>query len=694
MSRGGEPDSGPGSPPHSADSPAPPAERASELRRLIEHHNTLYYQRDDPAISDAEYDGLLDELRALEAEHPALINADSPTRRAGAAPVAGFAQVTHLLPLYSLANARGEDELRAWDVRLRNRLEREGISDPELAFVTEPKIDGLAISLVYEHGELVRGATRGDGVIGEDVTANLKTITGLPRVIGDRRSVPDLIEVRGEVFIERAAFQALNERRAAEGLATFANPRNLAAGSIRQLDPELTRSRALSIWCYAIGAVEGREFATHTAALNWLREHGFPVNSFSRHETIDQVVDACLEWEGRREKLAYEIDGVVVKLDSADFTRRAGVAGREPRAAIAWKFPPLERTSTLVAVRWNVGRTGHLVPFAEIEPVDVGGVIVQKATLHNEEDLKLKDVREGDEVTVTRAGDVIPRIVAPTAAALARRGRSPRPRPPRACPACDTPTVKPVGSVWTICPNRAGCPGQRFQALKHFAQRGAMDIEGLGEKQIRRFLELGLIEDQADIYTRLSVGALSALDGLGERSAQNLVAAIERSKRRPFSRVLYALGIPGVGAINARALARRFGSFDALAAASLDEIAQTPGIGPILAETIAGYLVQDEMIERVSRLRAAGLNFAEQAPPAAAGALADKTFVLTGALPKMTRDEATERIEGAGGRVTSSVSKRTDFVVAGEAAGSKFDKARRLGITVIDEAGLLRLLGE
>jgi len=668
---------------------AGPAQRVDELRRQLEHHNHRYYVLDDPEISDDAYDALLDELRRLEAEHPELLTPDSPTQRVGAEPLAKFEQVRHLQPMLSLGNARGEEELRAWLERMRSHLAREGIADPEIEFVAEPKIDGLAISLVYRNGVLERGATRGNGEVGEDVTQNLRTIRAIPlRIDG----APELVEVRGEVYMPLAAFAALNERREAAGEPTFMNPRNSAAGSIRQLDPQLAAARPLSMWCYGVGALEGISFATHLEALDWLREHGFRVNpDVRRLDTIDAVIERCRDWEARRGSLDYEIDGVVVKVNDHVLQWRLGVVGREPRGAVAWKFAPTTAVTTLRSVEWNVGRTGHLVPFAALEPVVVGGVTVKLATLHNEEDLARKDVRPGDEVIVMRAGDVIPQVVSPAPHAAERKGRARRPRPPKRCPSCNTPTVKPAEGVWTICPNRLGCPGQQWQALKHFVSRGAMDIDGLGEERVSLLMREGLVSNAADIYD-LDVDRLLALEGFQETSARNLVSAIDASRERPFARVLYGLGLERVGEVNARNLAARFRSIDALRAATTDEIAQTPGIGPILARTITEELSEAATVELIERLGAAGLHMEQEGPPPGEGPLADKTFVLTGTLPTLTREQATERIMDAGGKVTSSVSRKTDYLVAGETPGSKLEKAQRMGTDVLDEDALLELL--
>jgi DNA ligase (NAD+) len=488
-----------------------------------------------------------------------------------------------------------------------------------------------------------------------------------------------------------AAFARLNEQRAEAGEPTFMNPRNSAAGSIRQLDPALAAARPLSMWCYGVGRVDGLEFDTHHEWLEWLREHGFRVNrDVEVHDTVDEVVAACNAWQERRDRLDFEIDGVVVKVDELDLQRQLGVVGREPRGAIAWKFPPTTATTKLENVAWNVGRTGHMVPFAVLDPVQVSGVIVKLATLHNEEDLRRKDVRPGDEVIVMRAGDVIPQVVSPTSKAQRSKKRADPPSPPAECPACNTPTIKPEGSVWTICPNRAGCPGQVFQAVKHFV--GAMDIDGLGEENVRRFLADGLIQDSADLYD-LTAERLSALEGFGEISANNLIQSLEASKGQPFERVLYGLGIPGVGYVNARNLARHLRSMRALIEATEDQLVDVEGIGPIMARTIEETLAEERTRELVRRFEEHGLKMEEEGLAAPAeGPLVGKTLVLTGTLPNLTREDATERIETAGGKVTGSVSKKTDYVVAGEDPGSKLTKAQDLGTEILDEDGLLALL--
>jgi DNA ligase (NAD+) len=672
-------------------SPAAPkavTRRAAELREQLHHHAHSYYVLDDPEIEDDAYDALLDELRAIEREHPELLTPDSPTQRTGGEPISALEKVRHLEPMLSLANARSEDELRAWVQRMRSHLAREGIEDPRFDYVCEPKIDGLAMSLLYRDGVLERGATRGNGEIGEDVTHNLRTIGAIPlRIAG----APPLVEVRGEVYMTLGDFAALNERRAAAGESTFMNPRNSAAGTIRQLDPRLAAARPLSFLAYGVGVVDGHQPPTQWEALGWLREHGFPVNrDIVRLGSEDEVVARCLEWQERRGGLDFEIDGVVVKVDDAELQRRLGVVGRDPRWAIAWKFPPTTKITTLLDVQWNPGKFGDLHPYAVLEPVHVGGVTVKLATLHNEEDLARKDLRVGDEVIVLRAGDVIPQVLSPAPHEVERADRAAPVEPPRSCPVCGTGTLKPEGSVFTKCPNR-DCPGRRWQLLKHFAARGAMDVDGLGEKQVSALMSAGLVTDAADFY-ELRAEQLAELEGLGELSARRLVQAIDRSRGRPFARVLFALGIEGVGEVTGRSLAQRFRTIDALLAATPEQIEQTPGIGPIVAGLIAGQLADERMRALIERLRAAGLRMQEEGAQPGDGHLAGRTFVLTGTLPDLTREQATERILAAGGRVTSSVSKKTDYLVAGDSPGSKLEKAERLEVPVLDEAGLLALL--
>src|ERR1700761_1402250 len=505
-----------------------PAQRAAELRTELEHHGYRYYVLDDPEIGDDAYDKLLDELRAIEAEHPELLTPDSPTQRTGGEPVSDLVKVRHPQQMLSLANARSGEELRAWVQRMRNHLAREGIEDPDFEFVAEPKIDGLAMSLLYRDGQFERGATRGNGEVGEDVTHNIRTIGSIPLRL-EIDDPPALVEVRGEVYMSLPDFAAPNQPRAEQGLSTFMTPRNSAAGTIRQLDPKLAAARPLSFWAYQIGVTEGISFESHSEALEWLRERRFPVHpDIQLLQTEDEVVDQCRAWEQRRGSLDFEIDGVVVKVNTVELQRRLGVVGREPRWAIAWKFPPTTAVTTLKQIGWNPGKFGDLHPFAMLEPVHVGGVTVKQATLHNEEDLARKDLRIGEQVIVLRAGDVIPQVVAPAPHVAEHADRPPKPQPPARCPVCNTPTLKPEDSVFTLCPNR-DCAGRRFQLLTSFVF--AMDIDGLGERQVALFMELGWLRTAADIY-RLHgrSGELLALDGFGEISARKLFDAIEASK--------------------------------------------------------------------------------------------------------------------------------------------------------------------
>ena len=665
-----------------------PAERAAELRKALDYHGYRYYVLDDPEIGDDVYDGLIDELRKIEADHPELVTPDSPTQRVGGEPVSDLEKVRHPQRMLSLANARSADELRAWIARMRNHLAREGIEDPEFEYVAEPKIDGLAMSLLYRNGAFERGATRGNGEIGEDVTHNIRTIGSIPLRLDDP-DPPALVEVRGEVYMSLTDFAKLNERRAEAGLSTFMNPRNSAAGTIRQLDPKLAADRPLSFWAYQVGATEGISFASHWDALEWLRAHRFPVHpDVAKLRTEDEVVERCKAWEARRGSLDFEIDGVVVKVSDVELQRRLGVVGREPRWAIAWKFPPTTAVTTLNDIGWNPGKFGDLHPYAMLEPVRVGGVTIKQATLHNEEDLARKDIRVGEDVIVLRAGDVIPQVLSPAPHMAERDDRPAPPRPPERCPVCDTPTVKPEDSVFTRCPNR-DCPGRRWQLLTHFV--GAMDIDGLGEKQVSLFMKLEWVRTAGDFY-RLTAEQIAEQPGFGQVSAEKLVAAVEASKRQPFGRVLYALGIEEVGEVTGRNLAQQFRTIDALISATPEEIEETPGVGPKMARTIHEQLADPAMRALIEDLRQLGLTLEETGPPPGEGVLAGKTLVLTGTLPDLTREQATEMIMAAGGKVTGSVSKKTDYVVAGESAGSKLAKAEQLGVAVLDEAGLRDLL--
>ena len=691
------------------------ARRAAELRREIERHAHLYYVLDQPEIGDADYDALLHELQEIESEHPELQTPDSPTQRVGGQPLEKFTQWRHLQPMLSLANARNPDELLAWDGRNRRLLAAHGLDEAALSYVTEPKIDGLAISLVYREGIFERGATRGNGVIGEDVTANLRTIHAVPlRLAGlDRgESVPVVIEVRGEVYLPLAAFERLNQARAAAGKSTFANPRNSAAGSIRQLDPAVAAARPLDIWCYQIGYREGIEFESHWQSLEWLRAQGFRVNPASAcHETIEQVAAECVAWVDRRAKVDYDIDGVVVKIDDIALQRDLGEVAHDPRWAIAFKFAPTTAVTRLLSIDVNVGRTGVLTPFAVLEPVPVGGVTVERATLHNEDDIHRKDVRPGDDVIVQRAGDVIPQVVGPALreeegeqSVDAHEARPPWNMPGR-CPACDSPVVREEGEVAVRCPNRS-CPAQIVEAVKHFVSRGAMDIDGVGDEAVFALHEAGLVGNVADLYD-LSLSRLVSVplfarkdkgpDGqeifVPNRFAENLLASLKASKQQAYARVLFALGIRHVGGVNAQLLVEHFPSLDELQGAAEDEIAEVPGIGPVVAGSVEQYLADPHNRETLAKLRAHGLRFVEETRLRPEGPLSGKTFVLTGTLDTLTRGEAGTRIEALGGKVTGSVSSRTDYVVAGASPGSKLARAQRAGVEVLDERAFLELLG-
>lgn len=669
--------------------------RLEELRDLVRHHEYRYHVLDSPEISDAEYDALYRELVRLEADHPELITDDSPTRRVGGGVAAGFRQVRHEEAMLSLANAKNEDELRAWHARILKLSAEAGADVAGLRFVLEPKIDGLAVSLRYEDGRLSVAATRGDGEVGEDVTLNLRTIPAVPLTFRkEARPFPAVVEVRGEVYLPLGAFAHLNEQRLAAGEHTFANPRNAAAGSLRQLDPSVTASRPLAIWFYGVGHVEGREFATHMDVLTWLRAAGFRVNPhIAAASTVGEIAAGFQWWRERRGALDYDIDGVVVKLDGRALQSALGSVGRDPRWAVAYKFPPTTAQTRLLRININVGRTGVLNPWAELEPVEVGGVTVERATLHNEEDIRRKDLREGDMVILQRAGDVIPQIVAPL---TDLRTGAERPfRMPAECPSCGTPVVRAPGEVAVRCPNPE-CPAKRSEAVKHFVGKTAMDIDGVGDKLVDRLLELGLIQDPAGLY-ELTGERLAGLERLGEKSAANIVRAIRDSRERPPARVLFALGIPHVGVENAELLIGRFGSIVKLSEAPVEEIEETPGVGPVIAAAVWRYFRDPRNVDLLSRLQAAGLKISEPAAPEArggppSGPLAGKSLVLTGTLPSLSRDAATAMIRAAGGRVSTSVSAKTDYVVVGDDPGSKLAGAEKLGVTIIDEAGLLRLV--
>ncbi|MBV8245487.1 MAG: NAD-dependent DNA ligase LigA [Candidatus Eremiobacteraeota bacterium] len=670
--------------PSGAAKPASPRERAEALRRTIDDANYRYHALDDPQMSDAEYDQLFRELRDLEERYPELVTSDSPTRRVGEAASEKFAPYAHLSPMLSLANAFDAGELRAFDGRVRK-------AGGAVAYVAELKIDGLAISLQYRNGTLERGGTRGDGVTGEDVTANLRTVRSIPlRLRTDRvAGVPAFLEARGEVYLRKSDFEKINARREREGLAPFANPRNAAAGAVRQLDPRLTAERKLSFFAYAVGELKGVALKSQWGALELLRETGFPVNpNIRRCATIDDVIAFCGEWESKRDDLDYEIDGVVVKVDDLAQQERLGSAGRDPRWATAYKFRAREARTKLVDIAITVGRTGTLNPNAVLEPVQIGGVTVRNATLHNAEYIRNNDIRIGDVVTVVRAGDVIPRVVGPVLEL--RKKKLAEFAMPDACPVCGADVDHPEGEAMSRCTN-AACPAQVVERVRHFASRGAMDIEGIGDVMAAQLTELGLVKNIADIYA-LDARALERVPRTGEKTVTNLLRNIETSKQRGLARLLSGLGIRFVGSQNAQLLADEFGSMEALQAAEEEALLRVEGVGAEIAQSLRLFFAQRANRAMLERLRTLGV--AMDAPRRSRGGpLIGKTFVLTGTLPGMTREEAAALIQQAGGKVTGSVSKRTDYVVAGADPGSKLAKAEALDVPVLDEAALRRLLG-
>jgi DNA ligase (NAD+) len=661
--------------------------RIGELRKLIDYHNEQYFVFDAPEVSDAEFDALVRELRTLEAEHPELVTPDSPTQRPGGRPAVTFAPVEHREPMLSLDNAFSRDELFAWGTRVQKLV------PGAIRYVAEPKLDGLAISLQYEGGRFTIGATRGDGRTGENVTENLRTVKAIPDRLKGKR-VPDQLEVRGEIFMPLTAFEELNRRQGEAGERLFTNARNAAAGSLRQKDSSITATRDLALFTYAIGAVKGGpRLRSHEALLAWLGELGFPVNPEIRAlDDLDDVYARCEEIEHQRHALGYEIDGVVVKVDDLGQRAEMGFTSRAPRWAIAYKFPPEEKTTILRDIMVSIGRTGRATPFAVLEPVFVGGANVGLATLHNEDDVARKDVRPKDTVVVRRAGDVIPEVVGPVLAKRPPRTR--RWKFPKVCPACGEPLVRIEGEANHHCVN-VDCPAQREQRLVHWAGRGALDIEGLGEERVHQFVEAGLLEDAADVYA-LTVDKLVPLDRIGERSAQLLVDAVEGSKQRPLWRVLVGLGINHVGPTAAQALARRFADIDEIANAPEETITAVDGVGPIIARSIASWFEIDRNRRLVERLREAGVNLTGDPSSAVVETVDDSfagmTFVLTGSLERRTRDEAAAEIAARGGKVTGSVSKKTSYVVVGESPGSKLAKAEQLGVATLDEDAFDALL--
>lgn len=663
--------------------------RVSELREAIDYHNYRYHVLDDPVIRDAEYDRLMRELTELEAANPQLVTPDSPTQRIGAAPADGFGEVRHAIPMLSLDNAFEDADIHAFDRRIRERLE---VEEGPVHYSAEPKLDGVAISVRYEDGSLMQAATRGDGTLGEDVTHNVRTIPSVPlRLRG--KDYPSVLEVRGEIYMPRAGFEALNVRAKQTGEKTFANPRNAAAGSLRQLDPRTTASRPLQMFAFGVGEVSGRRMpGTHSATLAVLREWGLRTNSLS---ALVQGVDGCLDYyrrmARRRADLPYDIDGVVYKVDELKLQEELGFVARAPRWAIAHKFPAEEELTIVEAVEFQVGRTGAVTPVARLKPVFVGGVTVSNATLHNIDELHRKDVRVGDTVILRRAGDVIPEIVAIVAE---RRPKHARPvRLPRRCPVCGSDVIRPEGEAVARCTGGLVCSAQRKESLRHFASRRAMDIEGLGTKLIDQLVDGGLVHSPADLY-RLKLSDLAELERMGERSAANLIAAIQRSKETTLERFLLALGIREVGEATAQVLASHFGDLDSLMKASEEELQEVPDIGPVVAAEISAFFRQRHNQEVIRSLLAESVHWPQRARRAPAGrqTLAGKSIVVTGTLSRMTREEARELIRAHGGTVSESVSRKTSFVVCGENPGSKLRKAQELDIPVMSEDAFSELI--
>jgi DNA ligase (NAD+) len=680
--------------------------RVEELTAKVNYHDYRYHVLDSPEITDGEYDALVRELRALEAEYPELIAPDSPTQRVGGAPVAAFGMVEHRVPMLSLGNSFSEEELRAWYRRVTALTERSA-----MAMVAEPKIDGLAVSLIYENGVFVQGATRGDGTRGENITHNLRTIRSVPLSLS--RRAPQRFEVRGEVYMTRQGFEHMNEERARENeerrakgqaaLPLYASPRNSAAGSLRQLDPAVTATRPLDIWTYQLGWTEnwidGKTPTTHWEILQALRELGFRVNPHvHRFEDIDAVVEHVKTWETRRDDLDYEIDGLVIKVDDLVLQRELGVVGREPRWAIAFKFAPTQATTRLRDIEVNVGRTGVLTPFAVLEPVIISHARVSLATLHNEDDIRRKDIRIGDTVIVQRAGDVIPQVVGPVLSL--RTGAERLFQMPETCPACGSRVARPEGEARTYCTNRR-CPAQMFRLLTHFAGRGAMDIEGLGESLAAQLIEKravdgkqrSLVGNIADLYS-LKKEDLLLIDRFGEKSASNLLENIEASKKRPLANLLFGLGIRHIGGETALLLASHFGSIEAMLQAGVEDFASVPGIGLKTAEGLHEYFQDAQNREVIEKLRAAGVRLVGDRRAAREGPLQGLSIVVTGSLARWTRNEIESLIRNLGGAVASSVTKKTSYVVAGENAGSKLTKAQSLKVPVLDEEGFFRLIAE
>jgi DNA ligase (NAD+) len=655
--------------------------RMGDLIETINHHDSKYYVEDDPEISDFEYDQLVSELKALESDHPDLILPDSPTKRVSGRPLKEFPAVKHKVPMLSLDNSYSPEDLREFDGRVRRWL-----SDEPIEYVVEMKIDGLGVALVYEDGLLLRGATRGDGISGEDITANIRTIRSIPLKL--KGSSLDNSEVRGEIYMPISSFKRLNREREGGGDSLFANPRNAAAGSIRQLDPSIVASRRLDAFFYTLSFAE-REFRNHWECLEAMKASGLRINpNITRLKTIEEVIDHCLSWEKRREELDYEIDGMVIKIDSLDQQRRLGQTAKNPRWAIAYKFAAKQRTTKVKDILLQVGRTGAMTPVADLEPVSLGGITVSRATLHNEDEIRRKDIRIGDTVLIERAGDVIPEVV--KVIAEKRDGSEREFKMPASCPACGSKIIREADEAVARCID-SSCPAQLKQKIRHFAIRDAMDIEGLGEAIISQLVDRGLIHSIADIYS-LDEGSLMALERMGEKSAKNLLEEIGSSKARGLERLLYGLGIRHVGETVAMSLTNRFKTMDALLGASKDALLRVEGIGEIIADSIVDFFSEPSNRQLIELIRSRGVSFSAIAQ--ASGTLDGKTFVFTGALKKYSRSEVGSRVESLGGRVGSNLTKKTDFLVVGEDPGSKVKEAEKLGIVILTEGDFLRLIGD
>jgi DNA ligase (NAD+) len=669
-----------------------PEGRIADLRQLVSYHLYRYHVLDAPVISDAEYDELYRELAALEQENPDLVTPDSPTQRAGAEPLEGFEKIEHPAPILSLANAFDVNDLRAWRERIAPLLPE---PHAELDFMVEPKLDGLTVVLTYRHGRFVQGATRGNGEVGEGITQNLRTLYGVPKQVpvapDSREAIPPYLVVRGEAFFPLDKFQELNDERTAAGESAYMNPRNAAAGSLRQLDSRITAGRPLSIYCYDIVAAQGVELPpTQSERIDLLRRLGFPVSPDNVYcKNLEEVAKQYEVWSDKRNRINYEVDGIVVKINDRPLAASLGVVGKDPRGAIAMKFPAQEKTTTLLDVEVSVGRTGVLAPVARLEAVEVGGTIVQHATLHNFEEIARKEIRIGDRVTVKRAGEVIPYVVGPVPEL--RSGQEREVARPTRCPACQEEVTAIEGEVAIYCDNPA-CPAQLVRRLEYFASRGVMDIEGFGSATAGILAEAGLVADIGDIYN-LDRDRLLALDGYEQKKVDNLLAGIEASRKQPAATLLVGLGIRHVGTVVAKTLIEKLGSIDAVAQASREELETIDGVGPEIASSVTLWFSHDKNQVVLHKLRTAGLAFARPEVTAGSDALAGTTFVITGTLPSMSRDQAKAFIELHGGKVTGSVSKKTDYLVAGESAGSKLSKAESLGIPILDQEALEKMAG-